>query len=187
MIKYNKLINRLLTGQSLVEVVVALGVVILLVSGLIIGTTAVTRANQINRARSLATKYVQEAIEIVRHDRDNDWTSFSTLAQTAGTSYTYCLGQSETTLITNPVKSSVDAPDDTNYDLPASCKDNIDTGSFVPGSIGIKLKRSVTLIKENASAADNLPDRIDVTVKVQWRETSGPKTAKATTQFTNWR
>ncbi len=64
------------SGQTLAEVVVAIGVVVLLVTGLVFGTTITLKASQYGKARSQAVQYAQEAIEIVRILRDNGWTTF---------------------------------------------------------------------------------------------------------------
>ena len=64
-------------GQTLAEVVVAIGVVVLLVTGLVVGTSVTLKASQYGKARSQAVQYAQEAIEIVRNVRDNGWTTFA--------------------------------------------------------------------------------------------------------------
>lgn len=63
-------------GQTLAEIVVAIGIVVLLVSGLIVGTTASVRTAGEARLRSLAVKYSQEALELTRQLRDSDWDAF---------------------------------------------------------------------------------------------------------------
>lgn len=64
------------SGQTLAEVVVAIGVIILLVTGLIVGTSVTLKASQYGKARSQATQYVQEAVELSRNLRDSGWTVF---------------------------------------------------------------------------------------------------------------
>lgn len=77
--KQIKRTNALLqSGQTLAEVVVAIGVVVLLVTGLIFGTSVTLKASQYGKARSQAVQYAQEAIEITRSLRDSGWTSFFT-------------------------------------------------------------------------------------------------------------
>lgn len=63
-------------GQTLVEVVVALGIVVLLVTGLIAGATSAIHGSDQSRVRSLAIIYAQEALELSRQLRDNNWSSF---------------------------------------------------------------------------------------------------------------
>ncbi len=65
-------------GQSLVEVVVAVGVVILLVTGLIVGSTNAIRGGEFGIIKSRAIKYAQEGIELSRSLRDSGWAAFAT-------------------------------------------------------------------------------------------------------------
>lgn len=65
------------SGQSLVESVVTLGVVVLLVTGLVIGTTSALKYAQSSRARSTATQYAAEGLELARHERDAGWSAFA--------------------------------------------------------------------------------------------------------------
>ncbi len=64
-------------GQSLVESVVTLGVVVLLVTGLIVGTTASLRYAETSRLRTYATQYAQEGLELARKERDAGWAVFA--------------------------------------------------------------------------------------------------------------
>lgn len=64
-------------GQSLVESVVTLGVVILLVTGLVVGTTSSLKYAQNSKARSVATQYAAEGLELARKERDAGWISFA--------------------------------------------------------------------------------------------------------------
>lgn len=65
-------------GQTLVEVIVAIGVVVLLVTGLIVGTSVSLKASQYGKMRSLGTQYAQEAVEATRNLRDSGWNTFAT-------------------------------------------------------------------------------------------------------------
>lgn len=69
--------KKIYVGQSLVESVITLGVVILLVTGLVIGTTSALSYAQDSRMRSLATQYAAEGLEIARRERDAGWTAFA--------------------------------------------------------------------------------------------------------------
>lgn len=73
-------------GQTLVEAVVVVGIVVLLVTGLIAGTTASLRSAQSGRTRTQAVSLAQEGIEIVRGIRDENWNTFATYTGS------YCLG-----------------------------------------------------------------------------------------------
>lgn len=73
------------SGQTLVEIIVVVGVVVLLVTGLVIGTTASVRIGEAGKTRSKAVKYAQEGIELARTIRDTQWLTFVAM------SGTYCL------------------------------------------------------------------------------------------------
>ncbi|MBI5620308.1 hypothetical protein HY949_00840 [Candidatus Gottesmanbacteria bacterium] len=80
------------SGQTLAEVVVAIGVVVLLVTGLIFGTSVTLKASQYGKARSQAVQYAQEGVEITRALRDSGWTGF--LAYGGVTPLSWCLDKS---------------------------------------------------------------------------------------------
>jgi len=64
-------------GQSLVEMVIAIGIVLIVIVALVAVTTFSIRNAIFSRNQSLATKYAQEAIEKVRAYREqNTWDNF---------------------------------------------------------------------------------------------------------------
>ena len=81
-------------GISLIEAVVTLGVVMLLITGLVIGMTSSLQNAQTSKARGLAVQYAQEALEIIREERDNNWTTFSLRDTMGGTGTGYCMNGS---------------------------------------------------------------------------------------------
>ena len=77
------------SGQSLLEIIVATGVAVLLIGGLVVGTTVSLRTSQYGERRSRAIKYAQEGIELTRNLRDEfPWDAF--IAYDTGT--VTCLG-----------------------------------------------------------------------------------------------
>lgn len=82
------------SGQTLVEVIVAIGVVVLLVTGLIVSTSMTLKASQYGKMRSLGTQYAQEAIESTRNLRDSGWNAFFSLYGGGGVSpISWCLNK----------------------------------------------------------------------------------------------
>lgn len=77
-------------GVSLIESVVTLGVVMLLITGLVVGMTSSLQNAQASKARTVAVQYAQDALEIVRQQRDNNWTTFAQKGTSGGTEY--CMG-----------------------------------------------------------------------------------------------
>lgn len=76
-------------GQTLVEVVVVIALVVILITGIVSGTTSTLSQNKESQLRSSALQLAREGLEIVRYTRDQGWDSF---AQLGDPPTTYCLG-----------------------------------------------------------------------------------------------
>lgn len=63
-------------GQTLAEIIVVLGIVLLLVTSLISGSTGALRTSDQSKLRSSAVSLGQEAMEKVRQMRDESWATF---------------------------------------------------------------------------------------------------------------
>lgn len=63
------------TGQTLAEIVIVIGIVLLLVTGLVIGATASLKAAQFGRSKTLGVSYAQDAVEVARSIRDTGWST----------------------------------------------------------------------------------------------------------------
>lgn len=86
-------INKL--GQSLFEVVFALAITALILTGVVSLSAMTIRNSDYSKNNALATKYAQEAVEWLRGQRDTDWTTFYTHSGT--TPVVTCLGTSPIT------------------------------------------------------------------------------------------
>jgi type II secretory pathway pseudopilin PulG len=76
-------------GQSLVEMIVIVGMVVLLMTGIVAGTTVSLSRSETSQVRSVALSHAQSGIELARAKRDSGWAAFALL----GTSpTTYCVG-----------------------------------------------------------------------------------------------
>lgn len=75
------------SGQTLVEVLVALGIAVILLSGLTLAVLSALSNTTFSRNQNLATQYGQEAIEQMRTMRDSNYATFSQL------SGTYCFAK----------------------------------------------------------------------------------------------
>jgi type II secretory pathway pseudopilin PulG len=78
-------------GQSLIEIVVAIGVIVLILVALISAVTTGLRNAEFARNKGQATKYAQQVIEWLRTQRDAGWASFYDFAGPGGSSRTYCI------------------------------------------------------------------------------------------------
>jgi type II secretory pathway pseudopilin PulG len=76
-------------GQSLIEIIIIVGVVVLLVTGLIVAATSSLRFGQQSKSRSQAVSLAREAIEFTREMRDSDWEGLSSR------NGTFCLSEAK--------------------------------------------------------------------------------------------
>ncbi|MCX6792391.1 MAG: hypothetical protein NT149_05145 [Candidatus Gottesmanbacteria bacterium] len=74
-------------GQSLIEMIVIVGMVVLLVTGIVAGTTASLSRSETSQTRSSALSFAQAGIELARGIRDNGWNTFVTMGSSGGAKY----------------------------------------------------------------------------------------------------
>lgn len=99
-------------GQTLVEMVIAIGLVALVLVGLVAGTTASLKSARLSKERNQATEYAQAEIENARRVRDTEpETFFSTTGVTGpvttGTAPVYSVTTTKT-LIGNQMEVLVE-------------------------------------------------------------------------------
>jgi len=92
-------------GQSLVEMVVVIGMVVLLVTGIVAGTTVSLRRSETSQRRSNALSFAQEGIELARKTRDSGWTAFALLGSSETT---YCVGSDGLWNPSSPCSPNID-------------------------------------------------------------------------------
>lgn len=79
------------SGQTLLEIVVALGVIAVVLTGLVTAVTASLRYGQASKFRSQGVKFAQEGLELTRKLRDTSlWTDFLAYSDGGGE---WCLDQ----------------------------------------------------------------------------------------------
>lgn len=129
-------------GQSLVEAVVAIGIVTMVLIGLVSAVNYSLVNTQYTRNKAAATKYAQEAIEFLRSERDRlGWPVFYATAGDQGT--LYCLILLTTVWYTVP--------------SPTGCPEY----AYIPGT---QLLTRTILLDGNGG----LQDQVSVTVSVNW-------------------
>jgi type II secretory pathway pseudopilin PulG len=164
-------------GQSLVEALIAVAVVIILITGIVAGTTSSLRASAYARARSEATKLVQQGMEIARNDRDQGWSDFADLDldPVAGTRTYYCVGS----------VSSVFGNANKNYTTDAEALSYCESSgsiSIPAGSLNISYVRFLVF---EINPAGTSTDTMWVRTVVRWREGSNYRTSQAETYMTS--
>ena len=84
--------KKSIRGQSLFEVIVTLLVVSLVVTAIAGLAILGIKSSNFSRDKTLATRYVQEANEWLRGERDTDWTAFKSNSQAHATICLQTLG-----------------------------------------------------------------------------------------------
>jgi len=132
-------------GQTLLEILLAFGVSILVLSAIILGITTSLNNAQYTKNQSLANSYAQEGMAVVRQIRDSSWYDFS-----QKTDLNYCIGQNPTKLA-----SRTDSVGSTS----TSCGQNV--GIF---------SREATIVHSSAGCSGGS----QVAVKVSWADGKCP-------------
>lgn len=81
-------------GQSLIEVVAAMAIAVLIITGLVFTAGEAIKNAQFSKNQALATKYAEEGMDWVRSQRDRAtvWADFfAHVPSTVNTSNTFCL------------------------------------------------------------------------------------------------
>lgn len=81
--------KRLSSGQTIAEIIIAISVVVLLITGLIVGSSVMLRSARSARAKSVSVTLAREGLELARKIRDTQWATFVTYGTPAGK--TWCL------------------------------------------------------------------------------------------------
>ena len=144
-------------GQSIVEVIVVVGLVTLVLVGLITAITFSLSNAQFAKNKTLASKYGQESIEWFRNQRDTlGWTLFYTNATDAGRNY--CL---QTLSWTSSACTS---------------------GSEIAGTIFTR----TAVLDGNGVSPGNNQDRVSIMVTVSWPQGSRTSQITLDTYLTKW-
>lgn len=150
-------------GQSLFEIVFALGLVSLILVAIVSLSTQSIRNANFSKNNVLATNEAQAATEWLRSQRDQGWTTFLTKATAPDP--TYCL------------------PDLSTWPSSGACASN----AYVTGST--IFKRTVVLNSRDAqpSGGDGTLDTVDAEIIVTWNDSQGFHQVKNQASFTDWR
>ncbi|MBI3443675.1 hypothetical protein HY008_03310 [Candidatus Woesebacteria bacterium] len=159
-------------GQSLFEVLIALGVIAVIVVAVVsLGVTSV-RNNVFSRNNALATKFSHETMEWVRGERDRSWTTFVS-RMGATSSGSFCLTSSPPSVWPSlgPCASNQTINDTQTpfvRQLSLTCYNRLDLATPIGCSGGST-------------------DTIEALVVTSWTDAQGVHDARSSTYFTNWR
>ena len=152
-------------GQSLFEVVVAIGIAALIIVGVVSLATTSIRNSSFSRNKTLASRFSQEAIEWLRVEKDADWDIFKTNVESCDLAGSCC----------------VEA-------IPSWETGSCDVAEVIPGTIFIR-EASFTCLDSDGTTQVLCPaaEIIETSLTTSWIDGQGTHDAKASTQFTNWR
>jgi len=154
--------NKLQAGQSIVEVLIATGVVALVMTALMAAMTLSLQNSSQAKYKALATKLGQEGMETFRQFRNSlGWESFYTLLNDQG-SGEYCLNAIPTQ--TAQFQALVSG----------ECAD------YAISRTGVNFKRDLNLQIISS-------EEIKFVVTVSWQDGADVKSTTVTQYFKNWR
>lgn len=155
-------------GQSLLEVIVASGVLVFVLVAVVSGMILSVRNSRFAQNQALATKYTQETIEMFRHFYSAlGWEAFyqEFLNDSAVATFSYCLP----TLITEP-DPQVAAQEFQDLS-PGPCPPT----TYIPGT---EFLREVSVIR-----GATVDDPIELEVRVSWIEGNTLLSSKSSVEF----
>jgi type II secretory pathway pseudopilin PulG len=145
-------------GQSLFEVIFAIGMSALILTGVVSLSSASVANVERTEARSFSSRFLQEAMDFLRDQRDRDWDNLKLRASTSGT--TWCL-------------PTLDWPT-----LPVAYEDDCVGLSAYPA-----ISRKVTLTLDDEFD----PTEINAEIWIYWTDSMGFHKSSISTVYVNWR
>lgn len=157
-------------GQSLLEVLIALSVIILVITALVRVVTLSIRSTDYARKTSLASTYATEAMEKIRSFRDvMTWTNFIGLAGS-----TKFFGSGITTNV--------------QYSASSNCPANIGSSDFSAYEASGSLIDGIFVRCSKLEYGGTDPtDYVKATVTVYWLENEEVKKSEIISYFYNWK
>lgn len=168
-------------GQTLLELVVALGLIGVSITAITILNINGLQNSQFSQNQLQATKLAQEGMDLVRVIREQDYTVCAPLNNN-----TDLFSKIWDPAFTCPAVSSgcnfniVKAAGTCNLTLPITTTNlwlNLTSNNEILNGFGVRFKRNVTII-------DILPNQKEVKVTVKWTDTSGTHVSNVSTVMT---
>lgn len=149
-------------GQTLIELVIVIAVLVLIIGALVSATIASLRNAQFSNNLTQATKLAQEGIEKVRSSRDRNKTiSFGTITSWNGSSSSLCSGTADVladSLWCYHISGSSGSCDSPNQSPDKGlCYFNIDSSSGVLTNIGSNVTTGIPSVAESDQSTPPLP------------------------------
>lgn len=160
-------------GQSLFEVVVAIGVVALLLTGLASAVTRSVSNTTFAKNQSIANRYSQQAVEWMRTERDTSWDQLANgvgSSQPVSVAPIYCIN----TLVLSSANDTACTTNITNEifkrEVSFSCYECTSSGCANPITCNL-----------------NRVNNIRAVVATYWTDGSGTHSVKNAAEYSEWR
>lgn len=189
------MLNRSKKGQSLLEVVIVLGVAGIVLGALIIAVIVGLKNAQFAQNQSKSTKYAQEALEKIKGIRDRDGgVSF----QTTDSILLSCLGSSpyafsklwlcNLSSSSSPCTIRSSGSTECYFKIVASGNSLQEPANLTSlnEDLGNGLSRQIIFEDENTGSPPKYQTEKKVTAKVKWKDSSGEHESNLQTVLTNF-
>lgn len=147
--------RRQSVGLSLIEVIVSVGLAMLAITAVLRASTTSLKSSQFASEKAASTKYAQQGMEIIRNERNTNWTSF--FSHGGNSLATSCL---------------------------TSGGVGWTNGSCTGANLGAKYTRQVQMLWNTFGDSDPVNDRMEVTLTVAWTNSGQPHTTELKTILT---
>lgn len=175
----------LLGGQSIFEVVFAVGISALILLAIVALTTSSISTSSLARNNTLATQYANDSLEWIRGERDRNWTDFIANVESGSASgYHFCFIESP---LTNSTPGSAGTGSWANHAVCTTSQpivQNSVTTIFYRNVVISCYQAPNTLL---ASCGDPAVDLVEADVTVTWSDSKGTHNAESKGSYTNWR
>lgn len=152
-------------GQTLIEIIIAVGLVVLVLTSISAGVAISVRNNRHAKSMEEAKQYAREGSEWLRRMRDQlGWDSFAQAVRADGASVTYCLAslpQSGAAFI-------------------ALGNQACTTSQVINGTV---FNRSMSL----TTSAGSIPDTVTAVISVSWNDGGKSFASQSTVTLRRWR
>lgn len=144
----NRTLKRYDSGQSLIEIILALIVVVAVITGITFAITSSLKNATFSKNQNLATTYAQQGMETVRRIRDRSWAAFF---NAPGGPF-FCLSENSSELTKR---------------LGLDCDGEGNVGIFI---------RGIVLENNDVNCAGAVNTKVKATVSVKWPDSNCPST-----------
>ncbi|MBP9700233.1 hypothetical protein KBD71_03035 [Candidatus Woesebacteria bacterium] len=152
-------------GQTLIEIIIAVGLVVLVLTSISAGVAISVRNNRHAKSMEEAKQYAREGSEWLRRMRDQlGWDSFAQAVRADGASITYCLP----------------ALPQTGAAFIALSNQTCTTSQVISGTV---FNRSMAV----TTSAGAIPDTVTAVISVSWSDGGKQFASQSTLTLRRWR